>query len=179
MIILKQLIGFFYMDRLTRKAKNLATSRHSGQMRKFDGTPYIVHPERVARRAKHFTKDHVIIQAAFLHDVIEDTDTTYQEIKQAFGKPVADLVQELTSKNSGIKKYGKTDYLIYKMNRMSKKALTIKLLDRLDNVSDFPTAPIKFKNKYKEETIKVLSGLEGLTFKHKRIIKEIYKKIEK
>lgn len=163
---------------LTQQAKKIATFKHQGQIRKFDGSPYIVHPERVARRAKYFTNDPATIQASFLHDTLEDTKTTHEEIKQVFGTEVADLVQELTSKKSGLDKYGKTDYLIHKMNNMSPKAQLIKSLDRLDNISDFPTAPKKFVDKYLKQTEELLANVKPKNNKVARIFSEIRKKLD-
>ena len=68
------------------EAIEFATVKHDGQVRKITGEPYICHPVRVAGLAEYFiqpgqlNKSHIII-AAILHDTLEDTDTTYDEIK--------------------------------------------------------------------------------------------------
>ena len=154
-----------------------ATAKHSGQTRKFDGKPYFTHPSRVAEIVKTVTKDKNSITAAYLHDTLEDTDATEKEIVELFGKKVLSLVKELTSVM--IKGDNKAEFLTKKMNGMSKDALLIKLADRLDNVSDFPTAPRKFVDKYTKETEFILNNLKtNLNGKHKKLIKMIRQKLE-
>lgn len=159
------------------KAKEVANIKHYGQFRKFDGAPYIKHTTRVAKRVRYYTNDPDLEQAADLHDTLEDTKTSYDELKALFGKRVANLVKELTSIDADKERMGKTQYLILKMNGMSSDALTIKLLDRLDNISDFPTAPTKFVNKYKRETETILANLKTTKPIHTRIVREIHKKM--
>ena len=72
-----------------------ADNAHSGQLRK-DGSPYITHPLAVAEIAAELELDTESIIAALLHDTIEDTETTYDDIAKLFGKSVADLVDGVT-----------------------------------------------------------------------------------
>lgn len=155
------------------KALAFAINKHSGQTRKFSGKAYVSHPISVAKRLKKFTSDSNLIAAAYLHDTVEDTDTTLDEIKTEFNARVASIVKELTSSGDGIKELGKQEYLARKMGSMSTDALTLKLTDRLDNVSDAGSA--KFKSKYGKETRFILDRLEAGTLSgtHKKIIKEI------
>lgn len=74
------------------KAIVFATNAHSGALRKDGKTPYIVHPMEVAAIAARMTDDIEVIAAAVLHDVVEDTPTTVEELGKEFGKRVADLV---------------------------------------------------------------------------------------
>lgn len=70
------------------KAVNFATERHSGQTRKLGRIPYIIHPMEVASIVATMTEDEEILAAAVLHDTVEDTDTTLEEIKENFGERV-------------------------------------------------------------------------------------------
>lgn len=70
---------------------------HQGQTRWDKKTPYSVHPEKVVQILTSFgITDADIICAAYLHDVLEDTEITYEPIKELFGDNVLKLVQELT-----------------------------------------------------------------------------------
>lgn len=165
------------------KAIRFAAKKHRKQTRS-DGTPYISHPVRVAQYIKKYKDSHnldALISAAYLHDTIEDTDTTHEDLKKMFGGLVASLVKELTSDEKEIERLGKTEYMSRKMTGMSSWALAIKLADRLDNVQDIATAKTPaWRQKYKKETESVLSRLEKervLTGSHKKIIGLIRKKL--
>lgn len=73
-----------------------ATERHSGQTRKRNNLPYILHPIEVAEIVGTMTEDREVLAAAVLHDTVEDTDTTIEEIRERFGKRVALLVMTET-----------------------------------------------------------------------------------
>jgi len=159
-----------------KKAIQFGAQKHKGQVRKFDGKPYFGHPTRVAETIKKITKDKDVIIAAYLHDTVEDTETTVEELVKTFNKRVAALVKELTTVMGPAD--NKAEYLLKKMNSMSKEALLIKLADRLDNVSDFPTAPEKFVKKYSKETHYILDNLKtNLDGKHKKLINMIKEKL--
>lgn len=80
-----------------QKALNFAAEKHSDQKRKADGLPYIVHPFSVAWIVSNYTKDEEIIQAAFLHDILEDVQGYYyNDLLNIFGKHVAQMVEEVS-----------------------------------------------------------------------------------
>lgn len=81
---------------LFEQALLFAVSKHSGQRRKITGTPYILHPVEVATIASTMSDDMDLIIAALLHDTVEDTDTTFDEIELNFGKRVSLLVMTET-----------------------------------------------------------------------------------
>ena len=91
-------------------AYEYATEKHKGQMRKNSDLEYITHPKYVARIVEQLTDDPNMVAAAFLHDVIEDTDTTFADIRDKFNLEVADLVNELTNKKEERGKMKKKDY---------------------------------------------------------------------
>lgn len=175
-------------------AIDLMKSWTGDKMRAFSLSPYWIHPIRVATLVAKYKQSHRIdwiILAALMHDVVEDTSHTVEEIAAIFGMEPAALVNELTSDDDAIieqgktltddsklwKRLGKAEYLARKLVKMSSWALVIKLCDRLDNVSDFCLAPQDFIEKYAAETDVILLRLETereqLSDTHKRIIKDI------
>ena len=121
-----------YSVKELEKARDFATRKHEGQERD-GGDPYINHPFQVAVILSAITgsadKDIELIQAGFLHDTIEDTDTTYEELVTEFGERVADLVMEVS--HEGKKTTG------YYFPRLKTKAgIVLKFADRISNLMD-------------------------------------------
>ena len=125
---------------LLRKAYALARTAHEGQFRK-GGEPYIMHPVAVATIiAEDFMMDSNSVAAGFLHDVVEDTDTTIDDIRREFGDDVAFLVQVVTKPKSHAP--GQADLAKQENNfrqlldsmRRDIRAVLIKLADRLHNM---------------------------------------------
>ena len=81
-----------YMGLLLDKAIIFAVNAHRGQLRKGTNTPYILHPMEAAAIVGSMTNDDEVIAAAVLHDTVEDTAVTLDEICEQFGKRVAELV---------------------------------------------------------------------------------------
>ncbi|MBQ9003598.1 MAG: HD domain-containing protein [Eggerthellaceae bacterium] len=73
-------------------AVEFAARVHAGQLRKGSGMPYIIHPMEAAAICASFTDDIEVIAAAVLHDVVEDTDATMEDVLGLFGERVARLV---------------------------------------------------------------------------------------
>lgn len=122
---------------LVVQAREFAMAAHGGQVRKYTGEPYWRHCHAVATTVWNATFDDVATAAAYLHDTIEDTPTTVQQLAEEFGVSVAALVTEVT--NVGRPADG---------NRAARKALdrahlaqasplgqTIKVADLIDNAS--------------------------------------------
>ena len=80
------------MGTLLNQAIAFATKAHEGQFRKGSQTPYILHPMEAASIVGTMTTDDAIIAAAVLHDVVEDTETTIDTIRELFGEKVAEYV---------------------------------------------------------------------------------------
>ena len=78
-----------------RMAFEYAKKEHGGQLRK-DGTPYITHPVAAAEIIAEMSMDEVSIIAALLHDCIEDTRSTHEEVEKLFGSEVAEIVEGVT-----------------------------------------------------------------------------------
>jgi (p)ppGpp synthase/HD superfamily hydrolase len=147
-------------------AWRFAREKHAGQKRKYTGEPYITHPESVFQMLTQVTDDIPVLAAALLHDVIEDTNTPYADIKQKFNEKIADLVLELTNDPDRIRILGKPAYLADKLNTMTDRAFMIKLADRLDNVRDLARCDAGFAKRYVEETELMMSRLTRKLDKH-------------
>ncbi len=121
------------------KAIVFATEAHSGAFRKGGKTPYVVHPMEVAAIASGMTDDLEVLAAAVLHDVIEDTPTTAEELENEFGKRVADLVlADSEDKKEGVPpeetwKARKSALLEY-LSKASREEQVIILADKLSNL---------------------------------------------
>jgi (p)ppGpp synthase/HD superfamily hydrolase len=182
-LLLKFAISQDKDSQLIRRALRFSKKKHAEQTRKFDGGPYIVHPIRTAKTIGELTNDSEMMAAALLHDTLEDTKTTYRELKRLFGPRVAKLVKELTSEPKKRKGHpSKAEYLTWKMKNMSRDALLIKLADRLDNVSDFEDADFTFISRYRAQTDYILSEVfrerKDLSFLHIGLRDEIYKMMD-
>ncbi len=118
-----------------------AAEKHRFQVRKnAEHVPYIIHPIGVAYNILTIAKlsDPKVLTAAVLHDTVEDTDTTYAEIRERFGPEVESYVQELTDETQLPQKTRK-DLQIINASHKSKGAAYIKLSDKLYNLTDIAT----------------------------------------
>ena len=83
------------MSTIVEKAEQLATRAHLGQVDK-SGMPYIGHPARVAARTRARNEGDAVEVVAWLHDVVEDTTVTYEDIEEQFGAEIAQAVDAIT-----------------------------------------------------------------------------------
>ena len=92
---------------MVEEARSFAEKAHEGQFRKGTKRPYIVHPLEVAKIVSTMTDDEEIISAALLHDTLEDCrQVTKEQIKEAFGERVLEMVRQESEDNlGGEKKY--------------------------------------------------------------------------
>lgn len=114
------------------RARMFAELAHAGQTYN-DEVPYIYHPEQVVKILERFNfTDPVMIAAGYLHDVIEDTNRSYNDIKKRFGEDTAELVYAVTSElgRNRAERNKKTYPKIYGNYR----ATALKLADRIANV---------------------------------------------
>ena len=126
-----------YSDEENR-ARDFAKIYHdaSGATRRGSGDPYIVHPEGVASILKAFTNDEILIQAAFMHDLIEDTPVDYDQIVDEINEESADIVNEVSTIEDEKKRFGKQNAIDRELLIMSDRALSLKLADNIYNYSD-------------------------------------------
>lgn len=124
-------------------AFRVAADAHRSQQRD-DGRPYITHPVRVARvlLEEWSHGDLSLIQAALLHDVVEDTEISLAQIEEHFGAPVALLVDHLTKppRGEGEEKSARDARYYERLGGGPAAAKLVKLADRLDNVRDMLSA---------------------------------------
>ena len=125
------------MDLIDR-AVEYARNKHKDQKRK-DGSPYIIHPLAVAQIVSEIGLDTDAILGALLHDCIEDTDSTFDEIASLFGQTVAELVDgvtKLTRADFSTKEEAQMENLRKMFMAMSKdiRVVLIKIADRLHNM---------------------------------------------
>ena len=123
---------------LILKAAHFAAQKHRDQRRKDKhASPYIIHPISVALEIAQTggVDDPEILAAALLHDTIEDTETTSEELKEQFGKQVCKYVLEVTDDKSLLKDERKEKQIEH-AETLSKGAVLIKLGDKISNVTD-------------------------------------------
>ena len=138
-----------------------ATKAHGDQKRKYTGDPYIVHPIAVAEIVKTVPHTDAMIAAALLHDVVEDTPVTIEQIKDKFGSEVAELVGWLTDisrPENGNRKTRKSLDRDHSANAPA-EAQTIKLADLIHNTESIEKHDPSFYKVYKQEKIALLDVL--------------------
>uniref|UniRef100_A0A6C0JRT9 HD domain-containing protein n=1 Tax=viral metagenome TaxID=1070528 RepID=A0A6C0JRT9_9ZZZZ len=161
---------------LIRRTYDFAARAHEGQIRRDTGLPYISHPLNVARNVVNYyhplpngLTTELLIQVALLHDTLEDTSVTEDDILANFGEEVLQLVKQLTTDKIECDKMGKTAYLSAKMGSMNKDALFVKFCDRLDNLHDYLTSVKKGKSslhaqKYAQSTLEILNNISRFEY---------------
>lgn len=128
---------------LILKAAHFAANKHKSQKRKgAEASPYINHPLEVADLIWNAGQYHdpEVVCAAILHDTVEDTETTFNEIEELFGKRIASLVKEVTDDKSLPKAERKT-LQIEHAPHLTEGASLIKLADKTSNVKDIVNDP--------------------------------------
>ncbi len=154
---------------LYQHALAFAAAKHEASKQKVKGTnlPYIVHVVNVAMeilvaapQSGEFDVD-VAIQVALLHDTIEDTDTTFEEIEQLFGHSIAVGVQALT-KNESLPEGEQIYDSVKRIKQLSKEIWSVKLADRITNLMPPPANWSNEKIKhYIEDSKMILRELQA------------------
>ena len=134
-IDLEKMLGRVKDSDLVEKAFRFAEAGHSGQKR-LDGTDFLLHPYRVALELSGWNMDSVTVASGLLHDLVEDTDVTGEQIKHEFGAEIAGIVQALTK----IKEIPAVSKNIENLRRLiiamgrDVRVIMVRLADKLDNI---------------------------------------------
>lgn len=122
------------MNRLIEKAIQFAALKHAGQTRKSTNIPYITHPFAVAMMLKDAKQRDEVIAAGLLHDTLEDTDTSEEEVKTLFGKEILDLVKAASEPNKSLRWEDRKQHTIDSLSVRSKEELALTVADKLHNL---------------------------------------------
>lgn len=145
------------------KAFTLADKAHEGQFRA-SGEPYIMHPLAVAEILAHLQIDHITLIAALLHDVVEDTEYTKEDIEKLFGSEVAFLVDGVTKLNQ-FQYETKEDRQMENYRKMilamakDVRVVVIKLGDRLHNMRTLKHMRSDKQKRIAKETLEIFAPL--------------------
>ncbi len=148
---------------LVRRAYEFASQAHAGQTRK-SGDPYVTHPISVARIIAELKLDVSSICAGLLHDCVEDTSATVEQLSETFGKEIAYLVD-------GVTKLGKLPYSTREEQQAENfrkmllamardiRVILVKLCDRLDNMRSLNHLPPEKQERIAAETMQIYAPL--------------------
>ena len=150
-------------------AVNFAADRHRDQRRKGpDATPYINHPLAVAALLANDggITDLELLIAAVLHDTVEDTNTSCDEITELFGNAIGDLVAEVTDDKS-LPKERRKQLQVENASHKSDRAKQLKIADKICNLRDIDAASPKDwdrdrKTQYLDWALRVIEGCRGI-----------------
>lgn len=164
-------------------ALHFAADKHRDQRRKDAGaSPYINHPIEVAELLARVggVRDLVVLQAAILHDTIEDTQTTPHELDAHFGERVRKVVEEVTD-DTKLPKADRKRLQIEHAAHLSREAQLVKLADKIANVksvTDAPPAkwPLSRRKEYLDWADAVVGGLRGCNPQLERLYDEMVAK---
>jgi GTP diphosphokinase / guanosine-3',5'-bis(diphosphate) 3'-diphosphatase len=168
---------------LILKAMEFTAHKHKDQRRKdARASPYVNHPIALARilRVEGGVDDPAVIAAALLHDTVEDTDTSYQELRGKFGARVADIVAEVTD-TKWLQKGSRKRLQISKASRSTEGAKLVKLADKIANLRDMIGSPpaswsLARKREYFDWAKQVVDQVRGTNLKLERRFDSLYRK---
>jgi GTP diphosphokinase / guanosine-3',5'-bis(diphosphate) 3'-diphosphatase len=166
---------------LVVKAANFAAFKHRNQRRKdADASPYINHPIALAMVLSNEAGivDPIVLCAALLHDTVEDTETTLEELQKTFGKTIASTVMEVTDDKKLPKKERKRLQIVH-ARTASRRARLVKLADKICNLRDIASSPpakwnLRRKRKYFDWAKQVIDALRGTNRTLEKLFDEAY-----
>lgn len=187
------------MSKRLDSAIKFATDKHQGQLRKREGTPYILHPLEAAAIANDLTKDEDVLIAAILHDTVEDTEATIDEVREKFGDRVAQLVAaETENKRDSLPpeetwEVRKRESLEHLKNTTDPAVKILWLADKLSNVrtiyqiyqkegdkvwDNFHMKDVNKQEWYYRTIVEYLSDLDGTLayMEYRQLVNEIFKR---
>jgi guanosine-3',5'-bis(diphosphate) 3'-pyrophosphohydrolase len=152
------------------EAFSFAARKHRDQRRKdIEASPYINHPIQLARvlSIEGNIGDEQVLVAAILHDTIEDTETTVDELRQLFGTTITAIVEEVTDDQS-LPKQQRKRLQIERAPHCSPQAKLVKIADKICNLRDLVDSPppgwtLARRQEYFEWARQVVDGLRGVS----------------
>lgn len=154
---------------LILRALDFASDKHRDQRRKdVNATPYINHPIDLANVLVNEggVTDTDVIVAALLHDTVEDTETTFEELNEYFGAKITGIVREVTD-DKCLEKHERKQHQVNHAPHISDQAKLVKLADKICNLRDITADPpaewsTKRKREYFDWAKRVVNGLRGV-----------------
>lgn len=144
---------------IVAKASEFAATKHEKQRRKYTDQPYLNHLAAVVRLLENSgIADPTVLTAAYLHDTVEDTDTTMQEIVGEFGTDVAELVYWLTDAEKGNRET-RTLMSAWRLSRAPIQAKLIKFADIIDNCTSIRAHDPNFFKVFAAEKALILTRM--------------------
>ena len=167
---------------LILKALDFAARKHKDQRRKgCDAVPYINHPIDLVTLLwqKGGVRDEVVIAAALLHDTVEDTDTSFEELQRDFGPEICEVVAEVTD-DKRLPKAERKQQQIDHAPHLTPRARLVKLADKIANLTDMIVAPpANWSNKRKYEYVqwgkRVIDPIRGTHSELENLFDEVYR----
>jgi guanosine-3',5'-bis(diphosphate) 3'-pyrophosphohydrolase len=164
------------------RAAAFAAQKHRDQRRKDSKQrPYINHPLALAEvlHTDGRVRDPAVLAAALLHDTIEDTPTTYEELRGQFGITIADTVVEVTDVKF-LKKNSRKRLQVAKAGRASRGAKQIKIADKICNLRDILGSPpvdwtLERRRDYFDQAKEVVDEVRGVNAKLERVFDRLYR----
>ena len=164
------------------RALEFAAARHRDQRRKDAlASPYINHPIAVAAALWHEgeVRDPVALTAAILHDTIEDTETSADELRGTFGAAVADVVDEVTDV-AWLRSRARKKLQVARAARSSRRARLVKLADKICNLRDLKASPprnwsIERQREYFDWAKSVVDEIRGTNARLERKFDDVYR----
>lgn len=168
---------------LILSALAFAAHKHRDQRRKdLNASPYINHPITLANILcnEGGISDENVLCAALLHDTVEDTETSPEELTEVFGKTISDLVMELTD-DRALPKSERKRLQIEHAAHASDQAKLVKLADKISNLRDIANSPpagwdIARKQEYFDWSKNVIRGVRGVHAQLESVFDEAYSK---
>jgi len=165
------------------RAAEFAARKHKEQRRKdVKATPYINHPIALAEvlHTDGGVDDPAVIAAALLHDTIEDTVTTYDELRGEFGPTIADTVIEVTD-TKFLGKVARKRLQATKAKKASRAAQQVKIADKICNLRDILASPpadwsLKRRQEYFDDAKRVVDNVRGVNPRLERVFDKLYRK---
>jgi guanosine-3',5'-bis(diphosphate) 3'-pyrophosphohydrolase len=157
------------LQSIYQKTIKFAAKKHADQNQVIPGTnlPYVVHLSNVAMEiifASQETKEFntaFAIQVALLHDILEDTETTFEEIVSEFDEEIAQAVLALT-KNAEISKEERMMDSLARIKKLTKEVWAVKLADRITNLQVPPENwSLEKIQEYQKQALQILDSLKG------------------